>query len=94
MTEKAHESLDIDVLFVGAGPAGLAGAYHLAKLVEGHNESLQSPDNHLEPSIAVLEKGKELDVIDLTYNIRKVADESTLNMIQISQHGVQYMNKE
>src|ERR1044071_9344194 len=42
-----HESLDVDVLIVGGGPAGLAAAYHLRKL----NKDL---------SVAVLEKGKEI----------------------------------
>jgi len=55
MSER--ETLEIDVLFVGAGPAGLAGAYHLAKLIEAHN---RSGGKKLEPSIAVLEKGKEV----------------------------------
>ena len=32
-----RETLDIDVLFVGAGPASLAGAYHLAQLIRQHN---------------------------------------------------------
>ena len=27
-----REAMDVDVLFVGAGPAGLAGAYHLMQL--------------------------------------------------------------
>jgi len=31
-----RETLDIDVVFVGAGPASLAGAYHLAGLVRRH----------------------------------------------------------
>ena len=56
MSETERESLDIDVVFVGAGPAGLAGAYHLAKLVERHNATASQD---LEVSIAVLEKGKE-----------------------------------
>jgi electron-transferring-flavoprotein dehydrogenase len=45
MSER--ETLDLDVVIVGGGPAGLAAAYHLRKL----NKDL---------SIAVLEKGKEI----------------------------------
>jgi electron-transferring-flavoprotein dehydrogenase len=57
MSEEERETLEIDVLFVGAGPASLAGAYHLARLVERYNEDGGDP---LELSIAVLEKGKEI----------------------------------
>jgi electron-transferring-flavoprotein dehydrogenase len=47
-----RETLDVDVLIIGAGPAGLAAAYHLRQLAKGA---------HLEDiSIAVLEKGKEV----------------------------------
>src|SRR6185503_10232964 len=52
-----RETLDIDVLFVGAGPASLAGAYRLAQLVKNHNASAAEK---LEVSIAVLEKGHEI----------------------------------
>jgi electron-transferring-flavoprotein dehydrogenase len=52
-----RETLDLDVLFVGAGPASLAGAYHLARRIRQHNQT--APDK-LEISIAVLEKGKEI----------------------------------
>ncbi|MEM6454519.1 MAG: electron transfer flavoprotein-ubiquinone oxidoreductase [Acidobacteriota bacterium] len=53
----AREVLELDVVFVGAGPASLAGAYHLGKLVEQHNETADEP---LEPMIAILEKGAEI----------------------------------
>src|SRR5437867_10366405 len=45
MSER--ETLEVDVLVVGGGPAGLAAAYHLRKL-------------NKDVSIAVLEKGKEI----------------------------------
>lgn len=57
MSEVEREVLELDVVFVGAGPASLAGAYHLAGLIERHNETAERP---LEASIAVLEKGKEI----------------------------------
>ena len=34
-----REQLEADVLIVGAGPAGLACALHLANLIKKHNEA-------------------------------------------------------
>ncbi|HEX7185893.1 MAG TPA: electron transfer flavoprotein-ubiquinone oxidoreductase [Thermoanaerobaculia bacterium] len=51
MSDQERETLEIDVLFVGAGPASLAGAYHLARLAR---------EAGVELSIAVLEKGREM----------------------------------
>ena len=36
-----RESIEMDVLFVGAGPASLSGALHLARLVAEHNEAVE-----------------------------------------------------
>jgi electron-transferring-flavoprotein dehydrogenase len=57
MSEE-RESLDLDVVFVGAGPASLAGAIRLGQLVEKHNRT--DGNEPLELSIAVLEKAQEV----------------------------------
>ena len=50
-----RESIDFDVLFVGAGPANLTAAIHLQRLIKQHNKTSAAP---LEPAIAVIEKGR------------------------------------
>jgi electron-transferring-flavoprotein dehydrogenase len=56
-----RESLEMDVVFVGAGPANLSGAYHLARLVKQHDEDIKSGARVGQPlgdiEIAVIEKG-------------------------------------
>src|SRR5436309_5111955 len=37
-----RESLEMDVVFVGAGPANLSGALHLARLISEHNSAIGS----------------------------------------------------
>src|SRR5919206_3097047 len=56
-----RESLEMDVVFVGAGPANLSGALHLARLVKEHNEAVASGKREGkslgEIEIGVIEKG-------------------------------------
>jgi len=55
-----REVLEFDVQFIGAGPAGLAGAIHLASLIASHDAAIAAgaPGKPLgEVTIAVLEKG-------------------------------------
>ena len=54
MTER--ETLEFDVVFVGAGPANLSGALHLARLVKQHNETAGA-DKLGDIEIAIIEKG-------------------------------------
>jgi electron-transferring-flavoprotein dehydrogenase len=62
MREKIErETLEMDVVFVGAGPANLSGALHLARLVREHNEAVAGGKREGKPlgeiEIGVIEKG-------------------------------------
>lgn len=56
-TQGNDEKVEMDVVFVGGGAAGLAGAIHLARLVKAANEAGGGPG---EVNIAVLEKAEAL----------------------------------
>ena len=60
MTER--ETLEFDVVFVGAGPANLSGALHLARLVKQHQETAGADKRHElgDIEIAVIEKGASI----------------------------------
>lgn len=60
-----REILEADVLIVGAGPAGLACALHLANLFEQHKSAGKSPDLSAE-NIYVLEKAREVGAHQLS----------------------------
>jgi electron-transferring-flavoprotein dehydrogenase len=61
----ARERLDADVLIVGAGPAGLACALHLAQLIERNKDAAAAAGLSAE-NIYVLEKARELGAHQLS----------------------------
>src|SRR3954471_7441207 len=56
-----REQIEMDVLFVGAGPANLAAALHLKNEIKKHNEYVAAgrlPGNTIDDlEIAIIEKG-------------------------------------
>jgi electron-transferring-flavoprotein dehydrogenase len=62
MSEPERESMEVDVLYVGAGPGNLASAYHLVKQIEAQNaEAEKSGGTAIEmPVILIIEKGAGL----------------------------------
>ena len=61
MDTPQRESLETDILIVGAGPAGLSCALRLAQLIKAHNEKGASSSSPLSAeNIYVLEKASEI----------------------------------
>ena len=67
MTEETRQVLDVDVLFVGAGSASLAGALHLKRITSKAG---------LDISIAIIEKAREVGAHSLS---GAIIDPRTLN---------------
>lgn len=59
-----RETIEMDVVFVGAGPANLSSAYHLTQLIKEHNEAVaagkRKGEKLPEVEIAIIEKGASI----------------------------------
>lgn len=66
MSQIEREDMEVDVLFVGAGPANLVAAYHLMNLLRAHNEGVEKGRIQGEAfpldemMITLIEKGEEV----------------------------------
>ncbi|MBI4832033.1 MAG: electron transfer flavoprotein-ubiquinone oxidoreductase [Candidatus Lindowbacteria bacterium] len=75
-----RESMEVDVLFVGAGPANLAAALHLKRLISKHNEDVEGGKKQGEKfgddfMVALIEKAQEIGLHGLS---GAVMDKKTL----------------
>lgn len=101
------QTLDVDVLFVGGGPANLAGALRLTQLIARHNERVSAGElagPRLEPRIALIEKGRDVGahaisgaVLDPVALEELLPDYRTRGFplsLQVARHGLYYLTTE
>ena len=59
-----RDQLEMDIVFVGAGPANLASAYHLKKLIDEHDLAIADGSKQGKPfgeiEIGIIEKGSRV----------------------------------
>ncbi len=62
--EIQREEMDVDVLIVGGGSAGLSCALRFQQMVEEHNQ--KNPEQAIEPMVVVLDKAAEIGAHSLS----------------------------
>ena len=63
-SEIQREEMEVDVLIVGGGSAGLSASIRFQQMVNEHNE--KNPDQAIEPMVVVLEKAAEVGAHSLS----------------------------
>lgn len=99
-----RQTLDVDVLFVGGGPANLAGALRLTQLVAHHNERVSAgtaSGPRLDPQIALIEKGRDVgahaisgalfDPAALEELLPDYRDRGFPLSVRVARHGLHYL---
>lgn len=105
--EPARDTLEVDVLFVGGGPANLAGALRLTQLLTEQSariSAIERPRLPLQSRIALIEKGRDagahalsgalLNPIALRELLPDRPDDRDRGFpfdIQVGQHGLYYL---
>ena len=62
MPQEERETMELDVLFIGAGVANLTAAYALMTNIQTHNEKARAEGGRTieDPMILVIDKGAEV----------------------------------
>lgn len=82
--EVQREEMNVDVLIVGGGSAGLSAAIRFQQAVQEHNA--QNPGNTIEPMVVVLEKAAEIGAHSLSGAV--------LNPVALAELFPDYMERE
>ncbi len=103
----ALHTLDADVLFVGGGPANLAGALRLSQLVSEYNARVAAGEltgSRLEPQVVLLDKGRDVgahaisgalfDPIALQELLPDYRDRGFPFSVPVARHGLYYLTTE
>ncbi|MBI4000553.1 MAG: 4Fe-4S dicluster domain-containing protein, partial [Nitrospira defluvii] len=102
-----HQILEVDILFVGGGPANLAGALRLTQSVAHHNHRVSTGETsgpRLDPQIALIEKGRDVgahavsgamfDPIALEELLPDYRDRGLPFTQPVTQHSLRYLTTE
>lgn len=102
-----HQILKVDILFVGGGPANLAGALRLTQLVAHYNHRVSAGETsgpRLEPRIALIEKGRDVgahaisgamfDPIALEELLPDYRDRGFPFSLHVTRHNLRYLTTE